>query len=88
MKDKTDEQILNEIEVYCSNSLELLKRSREIHVTALDLHNIDVYIAEMKRSVEFQKLSIGEMQKAFDLQHSYYERLVSSQNLKSKFGLF
>lgn len=88
MKDKTDKQILNEIEVYCSNSLELLKRSHKIHEAALNLDNIDAYIAEMKRSVEFQKHSIEEMQKAVELQHIYYERLVSLQHLTSKFGLF
>lgn len=88
MGEKTDEQILTEVEVHTSNAVELLKKSQEISRTALDLEDIDNYIAVMKRAIALQNLSMEEMQKAVDLQQIFAQRLASLQTLKSKFGLF
>lgn len=88
MGKKTDEQILTEVEVHTSNAVELLKKSQEISRTALDLDDIDNYIAAMKRAIALQNLSMEEMQKAVDLQQVFAQRLTSLQTLRSKFGLF
>lgn len=88
MGEKTDEQILNEVEVHTGNAVELLKRSQEISRMALDLNDIDSYIAEMKRAIELQNLSMEEMQKAIDLEQIFAQRLSSLKTLRSKFGLF
>lgn len=88
MDEKTDEQILNEIEVHSSNSIKLMKRSHELHMSALDLDNLDACIAVMKRAVSLQELSIEEMQKAANLQNILSQRLSSLQHLRAKFGLF
>lgn len=87
MNEKTDEQILNEIEVHSSNAVKLLNRSHEIHMAALNLENIDAYIAVLKRAAALQELSIEEMQKAVELQNTFSQRLISLQHLKSKFGM-
>lgn len=88
MGEKTDEQILTEIEVHTGNAVELLKKSQEISRTAVDLEDIDNYIAVMKRAIALQNLSMEEMQKAVELQQVFAQRLTSLQTLKSKFGLF
>lgn len=89
MNEKTDEQILNEIEVHSSNAIKLLNRAHEIQMSALDLDNIDAYIVVMKRAVALQKLSIEEWQKAANLLNSMSQRQLDSLIYKSsKLGFF
>lgn len=89
MDEKTGEQILNEIEVHSSNTIKLLNRAHEIQMSALDLDNIDAYIAVMKRAVALQKLSIEEWQKAANLLNFLSQRQLDSLIYKSsKLGFF
>lgn len=80
MSDKTDEQIVIEIEVHSSNAITLLKKSQEIKRSALDMHNLDDYNAAIKRAVDFQKLSMDEMQKAVNLLNTFTSRYYNTEN--------
>lgn len=86
MIEKSDEQILSEIEIHTGNAVKLLKKAYEIKLSLLDVNNLDNYIAEVKRAVEFQKFSIEEMQKAVDLQIVLSERLNSLERIPTGFG--
>jgi len=78
MDERTDEQILREIEVHNGNVVKLLKRAHEIHMSALDMDNLDAYIALMKRAIAFQQLSVEEMDRAVNLQNILSRRQLDS----------
>lgn len=88
MSEKTDEQIVSEIETHTANALKLLKRAREIQKSALQLDDVDACIAAMKRAVALHEFSAREMQKAAGLQKIYSERLNSLEHMRKSFGLF
>lgn len=83
LPEKSDERIVNDIKTHTTNAAKLLMKAREIQLSVLEIENLDNYVSEMKKAIEFQQFSIKEIEQANDLQKIYLERLNAELRLQA-----